>query len=177
MHPRIATGIRPRPAVGRLVLPVRLGGVSIHRRLALGRFGDRGAGIRRRGDIWPRRLDINDRSRPAEIIGPSARRRQRPAFDERAGDGCSGNSSRNGIGPEQLFRRNLRLRERHHRPGCRPWCRTVRFAFRRLRVRAGGHRERDWHALIADDAFDFALDVMGELARTELRKIDAVAAP
>jgi hypothetical protein len=46
-----------------------------------------------------------------------------------------------------------------------------------LRARTDRHRQRDRHALVADDALDFALDVMGELTRTELRKIDAVGRP
>jgi hypothetical protein len=37
------------------------------------------------------------------------------------------------------------------------------------------HWQRDRHAFVADDAFDFALDVQCELTRTELSKIDAVA--
>src|SRR5262249_21700237 len=63
---------RPRPAVGRLLLPARLsGGVSIHCRLWLGGFG---AGIRSRGVRHRRldhgRLDIDDATRPAEIPQP-----------------------------------------------------------------------------------------------------------
>jgi hypothetical protein len=53
--------------------------------------------------------------------------------------------------------------------------RTVRFGIRRLRARTDWHRQRDRHALVADDVIDFALDVKCELARTELRKIDAIA--
>ena len=74
--PRIVIETRPRPALGRLLLPARLsGGVSIHCRLWLGGFG---AGIRSRGVRHRRldhgRLDIDDATRPAEIVGPSARR-------------------------------------------------------------------------------------------------------
>src|SRR5262249_12667153 len=54
-----------------LLLPARLSGISIHRRLALGGHGGFGADIRRRGV----RLDIDHVTRPAEIVGPSARRR------------------------------------------------------------------------------------------------------
>jgi hypothetical protein len=67
---------RPRPALGRLLLPSRLSGVSIHRRLALGGIGGFGAGIRHPG--------VGHVTRPAEIVGPSARRRDRLAFGERA---------------------------------------------------------------------------------------------
>ena len=62
-----------------LLLPARLSGISIHRRLALGGHGGFGADIRRR-DVRRRwlgsgRLDIDYATRPAEIVGPSARRR------------------------------------------------------------------------------------------------------
>src|SRR5215831_1387305 len=49
-----------------LLLPARLSGVSIHCRLALGGHG---------GGVGRRRLDIDHATRPAEIVGPSARRR------------------------------------------------------------------------------------------------------
>src|SRR5262249_56373273 len=70
--PRIVIETRPRPALGRLLLPARLsGGVSIHCRLWLGGFG---AGIRSRGVRHRRldhgRLDIDDATRPAEIPQP-----------------------------------------------------------------------------------------------------------
>jgi len=73
--PRIVIETRPRPALGRLLLPARLsGGVSIHCRLWLGGFG---AGIRSRGVRHRRldhgRLDTDDATRPAEFVGPSAR--------------------------------------------------------------------------------------------------------
>jgi hypothetical protein len=55
--------------------------------------------------------------------------------------------------------------------------RAARFGIRRLRARTDGHWQRDRHALVADDALDFALDVKRKLTRTELRKIDAVATP
>src|SRR5262249_54854828 len=51
-----------------LLLPARLSGVSIHRRLALGGHGGFGAGIRRRG-VRRCRLDIDHATRPAEIVG------------------------------------------------------------------------------------------------------------
>src|SRR5262249_11297296 len=56
-----------------LLLPARLSGVSIHRRLALGGHGGFGAGIQRRG-VRRCRLDIDRATRPAEIVGPSPRR-------------------------------------------------------------------------------------------------------
>src|SRR6266550_6023538 len=58
---------------------------------------------------------------------------------------------------------------------CRPLGWTARLGIRRLRGRIDRHRQCDRHALVANDALDFALDVMGELTRTELRKIDTVA--
>ena len=61
-----------------LLLPAGLSGVSIHRRLALGGHGGFGAGIRRgvrRRRLDRGRLDIDHATRPAEIVGPSARRR------------------------------------------------------------------------------------------------------
>src|SRR5262249_52878947 len=79
---------RPRPALGRLLMPARLSGVSIHRRLALSGLGGCGVSIRRRGvtrRLYRGRLDIDHVTRPAEIVGPSARRRERLAFCERAG--------------------------------------------------------------------------------------------
>jgi hypothetical protein len=61
-----------------LLLPARLSGVSIHCRLALGGLGGFGAGIRRRGVRRCRLdcgwLDIDHATRPAEIVGSSARR-------------------------------------------------------------------------------------------------------
>src|SRR5262249_58011941 len=68
---------RPRPALGRLLLPTRLSGVSIHCRLALGGgLGGFGAGIRRRGVRHRRvdhgRLDRDHATPPAAIVGPSA---------------------------------------------------------------------------------------------------------
>src|SRR5262245_53391971 len=76
--PRIVIETRPRPTLGRLLLPARLSGISIHRRLALGGHGGFGAGIRSRGVRHPRldggRLDTDDATRPAEFVGPSARR-------------------------------------------------------------------------------------------------------
>src|SRR5262249_14117391 len=75
---RIVIETRPRPALGRLLLPARLSGVSIHRRLVLGGLGGFGACVRRRGvrRRWLScgRLDIDHATRPAEIVGPSARR-------------------------------------------------------------------------------------------------------
>ncbi len=170
---------RPRPALGRLLMSARLSGVSIHRRLALSGLGGCGVSVRRRGvtrRLYRGRLDIDHVTRPAEIVSPSARRRERLAFGEHAGHGCAGGSSRSGAAaPEQFFRRNARFRERHDRPGCRPLRRTAPFGIRHLRARTGRHRQRDRHALVADDALDFALDVMGELTRAELCKIDTVA--
>ena len=58
-----------------LLLPARLSGVSIHRRLALGGLGGFGAGIRRgvrRRRVGCGRLDIDHATRPAEIVGASA---------------------------------------------------------------------------------------------------------
>ena len=79
MTPCIGIGTRPRPVLGGLLLPARLSGVSIHRRFAPGRFGGFDAGIRRRGLRCRRlrrcRLDIDHATRPAEIVRPSARRR------------------------------------------------------------------------------------------------------
>src|SRR5262249_19561359 len=49
-----------------LRLPARLRGVSIHCRLARGGHG---------GGVGRRRLDVDHATRPAEIVGPSARRR------------------------------------------------------------------------------------------------------
>ena len=90
--PRIVIETRPRPALGRLLMPTRLSGVSIHRRLALSGLRGFGAGIRRR-DVRRRRLrrgrlDIDHATRPAEIVGPSARPRERLAFGQRAGHAC-----------------------------------------------------------------------------------------
>src|SRR5262249_59656384 len=78
MSPCIGIETRPRPVLGGLLLPARLSGVSIHRRLAPSRFGGFDAGIRRRG-LRCRRLrccwlDIDHATRPAEIVRPSARR-------------------------------------------------------------------------------------------------------
>jgi hypothetical protein len=182
VSPRSGIETRLRPTLGRLVLPAGLRSVSIQCRLALGRLGGFGAGIRRRGVRRHRldggRLDIDRASRPAEIVGPPARRRERLVFGERAGHGCtSGGSGSGAFAPHQFFWRNARFRERHDWPACRPLCRTARLGIRRLRARTDLHRQRDRHALVADDALDFALDVMGELKRTELRKIDAIARP
>jgi hypothetical protein len=62
-----------------ILLPTRLSGVSIHCRLALGGHGGFDAGILRRGVRRCRLdcgwLDIDHATRPAEIVGPSARRR------------------------------------------------------------------------------------------------------
>ena len=55
-----------------LLLPARLSGVSIHRRLALGGHG--GFGAVRRCRLDRGRLDIDHATRPAEIVGASARR-------------------------------------------------------------------------------------------------------
>ena len=79
MSPRIVIETRPLPALGRFLLPIRLSGVSIHRRLALGGLGGFGAGIRRR-NVRRRWLGcgrpyIDNATRPAEIVGPSAGRR------------------------------------------------------------------------------------------------------
>jgi hypothetical protein len=41
-------------------------------------------------------------------------------------------------------------------------------------LRLGGYWQRDRSSLTAKAALDFALDVKGNLARAELRKIDAV---
>jgi transposase len=75
VSPRIVIETRPRSALSRPCLS----GVSVHRRLALGGLGGFGAGIRRRGvgRRWldRSRLDIDHATRPAEIVGPSARRR------------------------------------------------------------------------------------------------------
>src|SRR5262245_33995003 len=54
-----------------ILLPARLSGVSIHCRLALGGHGG-GVGRRR---LDHGLLDIDHATRPAEIVGPSARRR------------------------------------------------------------------------------------------------------
>src|SRR2546430_1715695 len=179
VSPRIVIETRPRPALGRLLMPARLSGVSIHRRLALSGLGGCGVSIRRRyvtRRLDRGRLDVDHVTRPAEIVGPSARRRERLTFGEHAGHGCAGGSGRSGAAaPEQFFRHNARFPERHDRPGCRPLRRTALFGIRRLRARTDRHRQRDRHALVPDDALDFALDVMGELTRTELRKIDTVA--
>jgi len=79
VSPRTVIETRPRPALGRLPRSARLSGVSIHRRFALGGLGGFGAGIRRRGvrRRWldRDRLDIDHATRPVEIVGPSARRR------------------------------------------------------------------------------------------------------
>src|SRR5262249_22127937 len=51
-------------------------------------LGGCGVSIRRRGvtrRLYRGRLDIDHVTRPAEIVGPSARRRERLAFCERAG--------------------------------------------------------------------------------------------
>src|SRR5262249_6747942 len=56
-----------------LLLPARLSGVSIHRRPALGGHGGLGASRRCRHDRG--RLDMDHATRPVEIVGPSARRR------------------------------------------------------------------------------------------------------
>jgi hypothetical protein len=75
---RLTLSHRARAPDGRLLLPARLSGVSIHHRLALGGLGRFSADIRRRG-VRCRRLDhglldIDHATRPAEIVGPSARR-------------------------------------------------------------------------------------------------------
>src|SRR5262249_14525483 len=111
VSPHIVIETRPRPALGRLLMLARLSGVSIQRRFALGGLGGSGAGIRRRGVKRRRlrrsRLDIDHVTRPAEIVGPSAPRRERLAFGERAGQACAGGGSRSGAwAPHQFFWHN-----------------------------------------------------------------------
>src|SRR5215510_6329989 len=77
VSPRIVIEPRPRPA---------LSGVSIHGRLALGGPGGFGTGICRRSfgrrGLDRGRLNIEHTTRPAEIVCPSARRRERLPFGE-----------------------------------------------------------------------------------------------
>ena len=171
VSPGIVIKTWPRPA---------LSGISIHRRFALGGLGGFGAGIRRRSvgrrGLDHGRFDIANATRPAEIVCPSARRRGCLPFGERAGHGCARGGSRSGAdSPHQFFGRKARLREWYDRPGCRSLRRFARSGIGRLRARTDRHWQRDRHALVADDALDFALDIMGELKRTKLRKVAAVA--
>src|SRR6516162_2554905 len=174
--PRIVIETRPRPALGRLLLPARLSGVSIHCRLALGGHGGFGAGIRRRGVRYRRldhgRLDIDHATRPAEIVGPSARRpdsfiRAQPNGRPRTFAGSS---------EQYLLRTDIRACERQHRAGHRP-DRSTGFAFPPRVLRLGGYWQSHRNSLTAKAALDFALDVMGKLTSAELRKIDAIARP
>src|SRR5262249_2102954 len=56
-----------------LLLPARFSGVRVHRGVVLGGHG--GCGAVRRSRLDRGRLDIDHATRPAEIVGPSARRR------------------------------------------------------------------------------------------------------
>ena len=146
-------------------------GVGIHCRPALGRLGGFGADIWHRG-VSRRRLDRprfeNDRTtRPAEIVGPPAPRRDRLALGDRAGDGCVGGGSDDDAA-KQFFRGNARDRERHDRSRYRPLSRTTWLGYRRLRGRIDRDRQRDRETLVADDALDFALHIVRKLARAEL---------
>jgi hypothetical protein len=143
-------------------------------------LGGFGAGIRRRiirrRRLDCRRLDFGRASRPTEVVGPSARRRERLALGERADGGCIGGGSGSvTAGTHKFFRRDARGGERHDRSGCRPLCGTTRLGIRRLWAGFDRHRQRDRHALVADDALDFALDIVGKLACAEFGEIDAVA--
>src|SRR5256886_17307085 len=76
VSPRIVIETRPRPALGRLLMPARLSGVSIHRRLAPSGLGGCRVSIRppyvtRRPDRG--RLRADPATRPAESPGPRAR--------------------------------------------------------------------------------------------------------
>src|SRR5262245_35855175 len=105
--------------------PFLLLSVGIHRRRALGRLGGFGAGIRRRR-VSRRRLkrawlDIDRATRPAEIVSPTGRRRDRLALRLGPGDGCvTGGSGSGAVAAEQFFRGNGRDRERQYRSSFRP---------------------------------------------------------
>src|SRR5262249_32600070 len=60
--------------------------------------------------------------------------------------------------------------------GQRPLRGAARLGIRRLRAGIDRHRQRNRHAPVGYAALDFALDVVGKLAGTELGVIDAVAA-
>src|SRR5262245_53010706 len=165
-----------RPALGRLVLL----SIGVHRRRALGRLAGFGAGIRPRGvgrrRLERARLDIDRATGPAEIVGPTARRRDRLALREGPVDGCVGGGSGSGAtAAEQFFRGNGCNRERHHRSSFRPLGGRTLLGFCCLRARTDRNRQRDRNALVADDALDFALHIMRKLARAKLGEIDAIA--
>src|SRR5262245_55291425 len=159
--------------------PFLLLSVGIHRRRALGRLGGFGAGIRRRRVSRRRleraRLDIDRATRPAEIVGPTARRRNRLALREGAGDGCVRAGGRRAAAPKQFFRGNARDRERHHRSNFGLLGRRTLLGFGPLWGRIDRNGQRDRNALVADDPLDFALHIVRKLARAELGEIDAVA--
>src|SRR5262249_32478685 len=77
---------------------------------------------------------------------------------------------------DEFFRSGLHGGQRHHRSGQRPLRGAARLGIRRLRAGIDRHRQRNRHAPVGYAALDFALDVVGKLAGTELGVIDAVAA-
>ena len=76
--------------------------------------------------------------------------------------------------PAARRRRPCRHRERHHRAGQRTRRGPPGLGGGRSRLE---RRQRDRHGAIGHVALDFALDVVGELARAGLGEIDAVAGP
>ena len=109
-------------------------------------------------------------TRPAEIVGPSARRRNsiiraQPNGRPRTFAGSS---------EQYLHRTDIRACKRHHRPGHRP-DRSAGFAVPPRVLRLGGYWQRHRNSLTAKAVLDFALDVIGKLTSAKLRKIDAIA--
>ena len=137
----------------------------------LGRFGAdiwrRGASHRRLNRSW---FDIDRATRPAEIVGPAAPRRDRLALGDRAGDGCVRGGS---DAAKQFFRGNARERERHDWSRYWPFGRTARLGGRRLRGGIEWDRQRD-RELVAHDLIDFAFHIVRKLAGAELSEIDAI---
>ena len=149
------------------LLSAGLRGVGIHHRPTLGRLGGFRADIWHRGVIRCRldrpRFEIDRTTRPAEIVGPPAPRRD----GDRADDSCVGGGSDDDAA-KQFFRSNARDRERHDRSRCRPLSRSIRLGFWHLRGRINRDRQRNWETLVADDALDFSLHIVRKLARAEL---------
>ena len=151
VHRRVQTNSFMAPTLGG---PLFLDGLSvgIHRRRALGRLGGFCAGIRPRS-ASRRRLDraglIDRATRPAEIVGPTARRRDRFALREGAGNGCVGGGS-GAAAAEQFFRGNARVRERHDRSNFRPLGGNTLLGFWCLRGRIDRNWQRDRNAFVAD---------------------------
>src|SRR5215813_2584425 len=176
---RIGIGPARRATPRGLLLRRRISLSGIRGTLSRSGLGWLRIGSVRRGrsrEISRRRLDVERAAaRPAGIIGPSARSRDRLALGERARHGCvRGGSS--AAAADEFFRPGLHGGQRHHRSGQRPLRGAVRLGIRRLEAGIDRQRQRDWHAPVSDAALDLALDVVGKLAGAELGVIDAVAA-